>query len=237
MKLLIPGIYQVPIGPSAVNFYVFDTGSGLAVVDFGASADHLERLSKGLAEHSLSLDDVKVTLVTHAHSDHIGCLNALQQHHTVTSYAHTADAPIIRGKAPYQYANPAELGFFGKLLLPNLPKMAPVPAEIDIEVTDGDLLNDVMPGLQVVHLPGHTYGQVGYWLPEKRTLFAGDAVGHLFGRLYQWLRFASPDWEAGKASVRKLADLEPDVLCLGHGAPLVGRDVVRAKLANLLQRL
>ena len=237
MKQLIPGVYQVPIGPSAVNFYVFDTGSGLAVVDFGASPGHLERLSKGLADHTLSIDDVRYALVTHGHSDHIGALAALQQRQTVITYAHTSDAPIIRGQAAYQYANPAQLGFVGKLLAPTLPSMAPIPAQVDIEVTDGDVLDDVMPGLTVVHLPGHTYGQVGYWLPQQRTLFAGDAMGHVFGRLYQWLRFVSPDWDAGKVSIRKLAALEPDVVCLGHGAPLVGRDEVSRKLANLLERL
>jgi hypothetical protein len=35
----------------------------------------------------------------------------------------------------------------------------------------------------------------------------------------------TPDWEAARASVHKMADLEPIVVAAGHGHPMSGADV------------
>ena len=39
--------------------------------------------------------------------------------------------------------------------------------------------------VQIVHLPGHTPGSIGLFLPEKGIVVVGDALQHKFGlRLY-----------------------------------------------------
>jgi glyoxylase-like metal-dependent hydrolase (beta-lactamase superfamily II) len=82
-------------------------------------------------------------------------------------------------------------------------------------VGDGD---DVL-GLQVVATPGHTAGHVAVFDPGTRVLVAGDALnndGRLTGSNPQF----TEDEQAAADSVRKLADLEPEVILVGHGPPV-----------------
>lgn len=83
------------------------------------------------------------------------------------------------------------------------------------EVGDGD---DVF-GLQVVATPGHTAGHVAVFDPGTRVLVAGDALnndGRLTGSNPQF----TEDERAAADSVRTLADLEPEVILVGHGPPV-----------------
>ena len=74
-----------------------------------------------------------------------------------------------------------------------------------------------------VHTPGHTPGHLAYWHPERRVLIAGDALGsRLRGEIRAPLGAFSVDNRAVVASVRKLAALEPDVICFGHGPEITG---------------
>ncbi len=235
MKRITDTVYNVDLFGGAVNFYVVDTGSGLAVIDMGASPDHLKALETGLHRNNLAMANVNHLLVTHTHSDHVGCLAALQQRTQATTYAHTADAPIIRGNQAVATPDASELNIVDRMLLPAIRGAKFAPARVDIEIMDGDTLDDVIPGLQVVHLPGHTHGHVGYWLPEERILFGGDVIMNFFGRITMPFHFASPDWAQAKASVKKVADMNPHILCSGHGPVLVGN--VRERVAPLLRRM
>jgi glyoxylase-like metal-dependent hydrolase (beta-lactamase superfamily II) len=83
------------------------------------------------------------------------------------------------------------------------------------EARDGD---DVL-GLRVVATPGHTAGHVAVFDPGTGVLVAGDALnndGRLSGSNPQF----TEDERAAADSVRKLADLEPEVLLVGHGPPV-----------------
>ena len=52
-------------------------------------------------------------------------------------------------------------------------------------------------------------------------LIAGDALGSVrSGQLRLPKRIYAEDWEAALRSVRKLADLQPEVICFGHGREL-----------------
>jgi glyoxylase-like metal-dependent hydrolase (beta-lactamase superfamily II) len=82
-------------------------------------------------------------------------------------------------------------------------------------------------GWIAVHTPGHTPGHTAYFHPGQRLLIAGDALGFSTGsRLHFPLRIYTEDAGAAATSIRKLAALEPDVICSGHG--LVMTDAARA---------
>jgi glyoxylase-like metal-dependent hydrolase (beta-lactamase superfamily II) len=91
---------------------------------------------------------------------------------------------------------------------------------VQCEVLGGEILPEVLGGLQVIFTPGHTVGHVCFWQPDRRLLFCGDVVMRLFG-LGLPLPFVTVDMAENKRSIKQLVDREPDVVCFGHGQPLV----------------
>jgi glyoxylase-like metal-dependent hydrolase (beta-lactamase superfamily II) len=87
-------------------------------------------------------------------------------------------------------------------------------------VEDGDVLPG---GWVAIHTPGHTPGHLSYWQPTLRVLIAGDALGsQVRGEIRAPIGNYSVDNDLVPASVAKLAALEPDVICFGHGPELIG---------------
>ncbi|MEX6507277.1 hydroxyacylglutathione hydrolase [Jiella sp. M17.18] len=83
---------------------------------------------------------------------------------------------------------------------------------IDRTVTGGDVLDLGGVRVEVIDTPGHTLGEVSYYLPEGRALFAADALFSLgCGRLFEG--DAAMLWE----SLKRLRALPDDtMLYCGH---------------------
>ncbi len=89
------------------------------------------------------------------------------------------------------------------------------PVQVTRLIQDGDAIGD---GWIALHTPGHTPGHTAFYRPASRVLIAGDALGsERRGHLRLPKRVYAEDWEAALRSVRKLADLQPEVICFGHG--------------------
>jgi len=104
---------------------------------------------------------------------------------------------------------------------------------VDHEVTGGDML-DIAGGALVVAAPGHTDGSLALFLQGPRVLFTGDTVAEHDGVVMRGV--FNLDGERTAASFRGLAELDADVVCFGHGRPVVGggRDVLRAAAAQMV---
>ncbi len=66
--------------------------------------------------------------------------------------------------------------------------------------------------IELLHMPGHTAGEIAVHIPEERVVFTGDNV---FCRVQTWLQDADP--RAWLTSLQRLAQLDVDVLVPGHG--------------------
>jgi glyoxylase-like metal-dependent hydrolase (beta-lactamase superfamily II) len=92
------------------------------------------------------------------------------------------------------------------------------PCRVDRELAEGDLL-DFAGGATVIGVPGHTDGSIAIHLPAHRLLFTGDSVASA-----QDGRVILGPFNVNRAqaidSFRKLADLDVDVACFGHGDPV-----------------
>ncbi|MBC7814420.1 MAG: MBL fold metallo-hydrolase [Burkholderiales bacterium] len=221
MRRVIDGVYVLPIKFGYVNLYLLEARDGLALIDTGlaGSAENIEAALRILGR---SWNDVKHILITHAHPDHIGSLADVQRlTDSALTYAHRREALVIRGEMSSPAPRPESLRGLSRLFL-MLPQNAPaMPARVDVELKGGDVLNAVYPGLMVVDEPGHAPGQVGFWLPDKRLLFAGDVVMRMPWGLVMPLAFVTLDMDEAKRSIRKVAALDIEALCPGHGPPLV----------------
>ncbi|HUF52739.1 MAG TPA: MBL fold metallo-hydrolase [Dehalococcoidia bacterium] len=127
--------------------------------------------------------------------------------------AHAADAAVIRGNAAQA---PLVLSEQEKVLRAELAGGMPPapPAEVHRELADGDEL-DIGEGARVVHVPGHTPGSIVIHVPSRGLLFTGDAAASLGTRVIVGVFNADPD--GARQSFVKLAGLEVEASCFGHG--------------------
>lgn len=87
-----------------------------------------------------------------------------------------------------------------------------------VEVDDGDVVPTEIWPLEVLWTPGHTEGGICLYAREERVLFSGDTAfpGGYFGRFDG----ESGSLEALVGSLRRLAELEVDVMLPGHMMPV-----------------
>jgi glyoxylase-like metal-dependent hydrolase (beta-lactamase superfamily II) len=86
------------------------------------------------------------------------------------------------------------------------------------DLTDGMTL-DIAGGVEVVHTPGHSADHVSLlWKHDRGVLFAGDVAANIMGLGYS---LGYEDFDQGRGSLRKLADLDFEVAVFGHGKPIL----------------
>jgi hydroxyacylglutathione hydrolase len=163
----------------------------------------------------------------HAHPDHRGAAPALQ----VPTFCHPADRDDAEGDGGMHYFDYAKVSLPGRWTLPRLlPLWDGGPVEIAGTVEEGD---DVS-GFRVVHIPGHAPGMIALYRESDGVALTSDCFYTLdIGTA----RHGPPrlpsagfnlDTEQARASIRKLAALEPSVAWPGHAEPVTGD--VRAQL-------
>jgi glyoxylase-like metal-dependent hydrolase (beta-lactamase superfamily II) len=114
--------------------------------------------------------------------------------------------------------------------MPNVPKAPPVVP--DRLVAHGDRLGWQHDAV-IIGAPGHTPGHVPAWFEKDRVLVAGDALASRDGQ--PMLGLFNTDPAAAAATARRLATLDAEVACFGHGEPL--RSDAADRLARVLSRL
>ena len=221
LEEIFPFVYALP--GSYVNVFLIAEEDGLTVIDSGLKGND-RKIVRAIRELGRKPEEIRTLLITHHHADHVGSLAALLASSGAAAWAHPLDAPIIAGEKPRPPANKSSmLGLVLGPIVSRLPQNNPPPARPNHDATSGAII-PVAGGVQVIHTPGHTAGHVSYLMPgHGGVLFAGDAAGHVFGRLGKPALIFTEDMAAAKESIRKLAALEFDTACFGHGGVLKGK--------------
>lgn len=219
---ILPGIHVVP-GVNWSRTYLIE-GETLALVDSGLpwNGGHALRY---IGEIGRRPDEVSHLLVTHAHPDHTGSARRLARETGARVAAHAADTRGRDGRARLGY-----MGLFGALPGP-VPFLGRVPVTEPVE--EGDVL-PIGAGVRVIHTPGHTAGSVCYLDEGTGTLFSGDTIFSDGQRISRSVPFPGYDAEGYRASLERLAGLDFEAVCGGHGAPLIsgGAGALRDLLAR-----
>jgi glyoxylase-like metal-dependent hydrolase (beta-lactamase superfamily II) len=219
---ILPNVYRIRIRMGYVNAYFIVSDDGITLIDSGLTGT-ADTILESLSKAARTPADLNHILITHHHSDHTGALASLVETTGAKAYVHSLDAPITRGDAPVSRPNPDST--LGKVLGPVIMRLQPSqmpPVIIEREITDGDELL-IAGGIKVIHTPGHTAGHVSFLWPESGgVLFAGDAAGNFLGLgpPVGMGGMFTEDPEAAKESFRKLAELEFNTACFGHGGPI-----------------
>lgn len=230
---IVPGVYGLSMG--YVNAFLIADGD-VTLIDSGLPK-RSERILAAVRDIGKG-EPLANIAITHHHLDHTGSLAALVAATGAKVYVHPIDARIVRGETPAPAPNPQ--GLLGRLAVALIARFGPKgvePTAVDEEVEDGAEL-DIAGGLKAVHAPGHTAGSLAFLMPRQGgVLFAGDAAGHLFGRLGTPLGLFTEDMAEARRSIGKLAKLEFEVACFGHGTVLRGQaNVAFRRFAERLAR-
>ena len=215
LEQILPSLYRVPL--KVVNAYVVDLGDdGLVLVDTG-TPDDAGPILDAVRELGREPTDVRHILVTHCHADHAGGLAQLKEATDAPAYMHPTDAEMVRvGRALRPLTptpGPLNRAAFW-LFLRNGPKTLPA-TEVEHEVSYGEDL-PLAGGIRAVHVPGHCAGQLAFLWPQHGGVhFVADAAANVAGLL--GLSPGHEDLEEGKRSAKKLAGLDFEAACFGHG--------------------
>lgn len=209
---IVAGVHTIE-GLGAGRAYLYAEADRLTLIDTGL-AGSAARIFAAVEALGRKPEDVRQIVVTHHHRDHAGSLAEVQERTGAQVLAHPIDAPVVRGDQPAP--RPGVLSVvMSRFARP------PQPCRVDREVADGDEV-DVGGGARVLHVPGHTMGSIALYVPGRRLLFAGDAAANAMGLGPPAGPFGmyNEDKTQARASFRKLAALDFDVACFGHGPPL-----------------
>jgi len=146
----------------------------------------LQFVPPALEKLGMTLGDIDLILNSHIHFDHTAGNSAVKSASNAKIFIHADDAtyfekpellfqhelaPIIEIVLGKEQINEEMKRYMNEIT-------GPGPyAAVDQRLKDGDII-ELGEGcnLEVVHLPGHTQGSVGFYLEEEGILFAGDAM-------------------------------------------------------------
>jgi glyoxylase-like metal-dependent hydrolase (beta-lactamase superfamily II) len=188
-----------------VNAYLVQEDDGITLIDttIGGSTKRILAAAK-----QLGAPIVRIVL-THAHRDHVGSLDALPDAEVIAS---EREARVIAGDRAMLDGEPHSK------LRGSYPKMRTMPTRT---VTPGERIGS----LEVLAAPGHTPGHIALLDTRDRTLLCGDAFTTLGGVAtsarsnprFPFAAMATWDRPIELATARALRALEPARLGPGHG--------------------
>jgi glyoxylase-like metal-dependent hydrolase (beta-lactamase superfamily II) len=199
-----------------MNVYLLRDGDGVMLFDAGIKA-----MTGAVAAAGASLGGITRVLLGHGHPDHRGVAPFLD----VPVLCHADNRADSEGDGGYRYFDFSKLKPYAKPVFPYLLKMWDGgPVAIADTVAEGD----EVAGFEVVLLPGHAPGLIGLWRAADRLALVSDCFYTLDPQTGRHGHPRVPhaafnlDTEQARASIRKLAAMEPAAAWAGHAQPLTG---------------
>jgi hydroxyacylglutathione hydrolase len=202
--------------PNAINVYLM----GDVLVD--AATRHAGRRIL----RQISARAVDAHALTHAHPDHQGASHEVCE---------TLGIPLWCGELDAEAVETGDVAAAGGGLSSVFGRAWAGPAHpVARRLQEGDNVA----GFTVLDTPGHSAGHVSYWRESDGTLICGDVFFNL--NMYTGIpglreppaQF-TPDPARNRESMRRVADLEPKLVCFGHGPPLRDPAKLRAFASTL----
>jgi len=218
---ICPHVYQVggdnlSRGEDCCVYLVESSGQG-AIIDTGAGAS-ADDILDNIEYSGFKLAEIRHIIITHGHIDHIGGVKTFKDRLKAEVIAHRLDLAAIEEGRPELTAAP----YYG---------VQYEGVKVDKVLTGDDKLELGELTLSLVHTPGHTPGSISVYadIQGQRVLFGQDIHGPF-----------APEWGSDRKewarSMRKLLDLEADILCEGHFGIYSPAGEVREYIEGYLRR-
>lgn len=223
-KLVASGVWVLQGQPGRCNVFLLEDEGGVTLFDAGART-----MTRALASAAARLGGLRRVVLGHGHTDHRGAAPGLG----VPVLCHPDEVIDAEGSGGFRYW-PDDLG------LPTPQRQIHRmlhrfsfdggPVKIADTVREGE----EVAGFRVVDLPGHAPGQIALWRESDRLALVSDC----FYTMDMWgrdrpamLPGVNFDTAQARASLLKLAALEPAAAWPGHAKPVTGD--VRGQLERL----
>ena len=204
VKQLAEGLYQLSgFPPNGINIYLM----GDVLVDAGTKRSG-RRIFRQLDGHT-----VTAHALTHAHPDHQGASKEVCDRLRIPLWCGERDVHAMEtrdfGQTDHWVNRLIERAWAGP------------PRHVDRALREGDEVG----GFTVLDVPGHSPGHVAYWRESDRVLVLGDVLNNMdvltgIPGLHEPKGIFTADPARNRESARRVAELEPALVCFGHGAPL-----------------
>jgi hydroxyacylglutathione hydrolase len=211
VRQIAPDLYLLRgFPPAAFNVYVIRSGDRWVLVD--TSTRHARRrILRQLP------GELEAIFITHAHRDHAGSMHAVAKETGAPVWGSDLDADALEGKGPEPANDEYRDHVVNRLFAGWWKDHHPVARHL----TEGD----AVAGFEVIALPGHTPGHIGLWRESDRTVICADTMRGInmvtgLPQLGEMPEIFTSDRAESRRSIRKLAALEANVVCFGHGRPL-----------------
>jgi glyoxylase-like metal-dependent hydrolase (beta-lactamase superfamily II) len=215
MQLVAPNLYRMT-GMLVGNVYLTIDSDGMTLID-ASIARSGPKILQQIAALGRPLSDLKRILVTHAHPDHIGGLPVVQRATGAQVLASAIERPVVEGRTSIPRTPPENRIGLGRFV--SVPETTMPGTPVDRELSDGEVLPEVLGGMQVVATPGHAPGHLAFWHPALRIVFCGDTIFRL-PNLRLPFSVVTYDMRENKRSIGRVVQLDPAIVCFGHGKPL-----------------
>jgi len=201
-------LWQDPTSNNS-NTYLIQ-GTKNILVDPG-HLHHFGYVRERLSKLSMAAEDIDLVVLTHGHPDHMEGIQAFSGSSTLISL-HPVELRFIKDFALQYGAGPGISNFQPSFLL-----------------QEGELRVDDMV-FQVLHSPGHSPGSICLYWAEKKALFSGDVV---FQQGLGRTDLPGGNGDQLKQSIRRLSQLDVEILLPGHGSIVSGREQVQRNFADI----
>ena len=215
-KLVAEGVWVVQGQPGRCNVYLIEDEGGVTLFDAGART-----MLRAVASAAAKLGGIRRVVLGHGHTDHRGIAPAL-------------GVPVLCHPDAIEDAEGSrDLNYWPEGLTDLPTPQRQIHRVLQHFVWDGGPVKiagtlaegDAIAGFRVVEIPGHAPGQIVLWRESDRLALVSDG----FYTLDMWGRDRAPalpdhnvDTEQARASLRKLAALEPAAAWPGHAKPVTG---------------
>ena len=234
---VVPGVHRIEsdLGARFMCQYLFDGQERKLLLDTGISGTPIDVIWPYLERVGCAPEDLDAVINSHADVDHCGGNKAIRERYPAARlWCHELDRPWIESNRAMMAENYCWYETYG--FGPTEESKAWIRQElggdspIDVGLRGGETVR-LSPDwrVEIMHLPGHSFGHVGIWDARSRAAIIIDAV--LYDGIYDRAgeRLIPPryyDLSAYQSTIRRLIALQPDVLLTAHYNVMEGATAV-----------